>query len=165
MQFVEPSLQPHSYFGISYFFGGAFLVNAIPHFVQGVSGRSFPTPFASPPGKGLSSPMANVLWGTANAVVGYFLVCWVGVFQIRRIPDVLVMGAGGLVMALGQLELAAEAVNRKSIGPVYSDFGRMSRPSRSCSRQCAVHPRTRAVANIGEKSSLGILRPCRSKAV
>ena len=35
------------YFFVAYFFGGAFLVNAIPHFVIGVSGRSFPTPFAS----------------------------------------------------------------------------------------------------------------------
>lgn len=85
---------------IAYFFGGAFLVNAVPHFVNGVSGRSFPTPFASPPGKGLSSPMMNVLWGTLNAVVGYFLVTHVGEFQIRGISDALVAGAGGLLMAV-----------------------------------------------------------------
>jgi hypothetical protein len=88
------------HFYVAYFFGGAFLVNAVPHFVQGVSGRSFPSPFASPPGKGLSSPVVNVLWGTANAVVGYFLVCWVGVFHIRSIPYALVAGVGGLLMAL-----------------------------------------------------------------
>jgi hypothetical protein len=52
MQFVEPSLQPDSYFAISYFFGDAFLVNAVPHFVQGVSGRSFPTPFLLLPARG-----------------------------------------------------------------------------------------------------------------
>ena len=88
------------YFYVAYFFGGAFLVNAVPHFVNGVSGRTFPTPFASPPGKGLSSPLLNVLWGTLNAVVGYFLVSHVGEFHIRRIPNVLVLGAGGLVMAV-----------------------------------------------------------------
>jgi hypothetical protein len=88
------------YFYVAYFFGGAFLVNAIPHFVNGVSGRSFPTPFASPPGKGKSSPTVNVLWGTANAVIGYLLVCRVGEFHIRYIPDVIVLGAGGLLMAL-----------------------------------------------------------------
>ena len=55
---------------VAYFFGGAFLVNAVPHFVNGVSGHSFPSPFASPPGKGLSSPMVNVLWGTLNVGVG-----------------------------------------------------------------------------------------------
>lgn len=85
---------------IAYFFGGAFLVNAIPHFVNGVSGRSFPSPFASPPGKGQSSPMVNVLWGTLNLVIGYLLVCRVGEFHIRYMPDVFVWGAGGLLMAL-----------------------------------------------------------------
>lgn len=90
----------HWYFYVAYFFGGAFLVNALPHFVNGVSGRSFPTPFASPPGNGQSSPMVNVLWGTANTVAGYFLVCHVGEFHIRRIPDAVVLGAGGLVMAI-----------------------------------------------------------------
>ena len=54
-------------------FAGLFLTNAIPHFVQGMSGNSLPTPFASPPGKGLSSPTVNVLWGLANLVVGYVL--------------------------------------------------------------------------------------------
>lgn len=88
------------YFYVAYFFGGAFLVNAVPHFVNGVSGRSFPTPFASPPGKGQSSPMVNVLWGTLNLVIGYLLVCHVGEFQIRHIPDVLILGAGGLLMAV-----------------------------------------------------------------
>jgi hypothetical protein len=38
------------YHYIAYFFGGAFLVNSVPHFTNGVSGRSFPSPFASPCG-------------------------------------------------------------------------------------------------------------------
>lgn len=85
---------------VAYFFGGAFLVNAVPHFVSGVCGRAFPSPFASPPGKGLSSPMVNVLWGTLNFVIGYLLVCRVGEFHIRYTLDVFVLGAGGLLMAL-----------------------------------------------------------------
>ncbi|MHB8527262.1 MAG: hypothetical protein ACYDD2_14035 [Candidatus Acidiferrales bacterium] len=88
------------YLYVAEFFGGAFLVNAIPHFVSGVCGRSFPSPFASPPGKGMSSPTVNVLWGTLNAVVGYILLYPVGVFHSRSIPDVVATGAGGLVMAL-----------------------------------------------------------------
>jgi len=40
---------------VAYFFGGAFLVNAIPHFVSGVLGRAFPSPFASPPRESESS--------------------------------------------------------------------------------------------------------------
>lgn len=51
---------------VAYFFGGAFFVNAIPHFTNGVSGRRFPTPFASPPVKGLSSPTVNALWGSCR---------------------------------------------------------------------------------------------------
>lgn len=85
---------------LAYFFSGAFWVNAIPHFVNGVSGRPFPSPFASPPGKGLSSPMVNVLWGSLNAVVGYLLVCRVGNFQIRRVPDVVAFGIGVLWMGI-----------------------------------------------------------------
>jgi len=85
---------------VVYFFAGAFLVNAVPHFVNGVSGRRFPSPFASPPGKGQSSPTVNVLWGTLNLAIGYLLVCRVGVFHIRDTSSVLVLGAGGLLMAV-----------------------------------------------------------------
>jgi hypothetical protein len=37
---------------LSYFFGGVFLTNAVPHFVSGVMGRPFQSPFAKPPGQG-----------------------------------------------------------------------------------------------------------------
>jgi hypothetical protein len=50
-----------------------FLANVVPHFVHGISGNRFPTPFAHPPGKGLSSPTVNVLWALVNLVVGYTL--------------------------------------------------------------------------------------------
>ncbi len=85
---------------VSCFLAGAFLVNAVPHFVNGVSGRPFPTPFASPPGRGLSSPLVNVLWGTLNFVVGYLLVFCVGGFQVRNLVHVLAVGVGGLLMAM-----------------------------------------------------------------
>ena len=55
------------------FFAGAFLTNAVPHFVQGVSGNRFPTPFAKPHGKGLSSPLLNVLWALFNLCAGIVL--------------------------------------------------------------------------------------------
>lgn len=85
---------------VAYFFGGAFLVNSIPHLVNGLSGRRFPSPFTSLPGKGESSPMVNVLWGTFNLVVGYLLVCQVGEFHIRNLRDSLVLGVGSLLMAI-----------------------------------------------------------------
>jgi hypothetical protein len=52
------------YHYVACFFAGVFLTNAIPHFVHGVSGDNFPTPFAKPPGKGLSSPRINVVWAS-----------------------------------------------------------------------------------------------------
>ncbi len=58
---------------IACFFAGMFIANTVPHFIHGISGDSFPTPFANPPGKGLSSPTVNVLWGLLNLVIGYFL--------------------------------------------------------------------------------------------
>jgi len=58
---------------LSGFFAGIFLGNFVPHFVKGVAGDPFPTPFANPPGKGLSSPLVNVLWALFNMVVGYLL--------------------------------------------------------------------------------------------
>jgi hypothetical protein len=61
------------YHYIACFFAGMILANAVPHFVQGISGDRFPTPFASPPGKGLSSPTVNVVWGLFNVVIGTIL--------------------------------------------------------------------------------------------
>ncbi|HKM83118.1 MAG TPA: hypothetical protein VJY15_19435 [Candidatus Acidoferrum sp.] len=88
------------YHYVSYFFGGAFLANALPHFGNGISGHAFQSPFASPPGVGLSSSMINVLWGFFNLAVGYLLVCRVGSFSLRKTPHVLVLGAGILIMSL-----------------------------------------------------------------
>lgn len=88
------------YHYVSYFFGGAFLANALPHLVNGISGNPFQSPFASPPGQGLSSPTVNVLWGLFNLTVGYVLVCRVGRFDLRNTRHVLVLGAGVLLMAI-----------------------------------------------------------------
>ena len=85
---------------LSYFFGGAFLANAIPHLVSGAMGRPFQSPFAKPPGRGLSSSTGNVLWGFFNIVVGYVLVCRVGEFGLRNTGDVLACGVGALLIAL-----------------------------------------------------------------
>jgi hypothetical protein len=88
------------YHGISYFFGGAFLVNAIPHFVTGVTGYAFQSPFATPPGEGLSPAWVNVLWGAANFVFAYLLLTRVGDFKFRSWRHILSTAAGGLAMAL-----------------------------------------------------------------
>jgi hypothetical protein len=88
------------YHAAAHFFGGMFLTNAVPHLVMGLCGRPMQSPFASPPGQGLSSALVNVLWGMFNLVVGYLLVVRVGVFELRKTKHVLPLGAGVLVMAL-----------------------------------------------------------------
>ena len=62
------------YHYLAAFFSGAFLANCVPHFIHGISGDAFPTPFADPPGKGLSSPLTNVLWALFNLLTGYLLL-------------------------------------------------------------------------------------------
>jgi hypothetical protein len=62
------------YHYIACFFAGAFLANVVPHFFHGISGDRFPTPFAKPPGRGLSSPTVNVAWSWINLVAGYVLL-------------------------------------------------------------------------------------------
>jgi len=85
---------------LSYLFGGAFLANAVPHFVSGMMGRPFQSPFARPPGKGLSSSTVNVLWGFANFVVAWLLIARVGNFDPRAADHVIAVGVGVLLIGV-----------------------------------------------------------------
>ena len=68
------------------FISGIFLANAVPHFIHGISGNKFPTPFAKPRGKGLSSPFLNILWAFLNFVIGgIFLFFYIGEITILTI--------------------------------------------------------------------------------
>ena len=90
----------HWYDFLAYFFGGAFFANALPHLMNGTSGRSFQSPFAKPPGKGLSSPTVNVLWGFFNLAIAYWLVVHIGTFSIHNVWHVAAVGVGILLMSL-----------------------------------------------------------------
>lgn len=82
---------------VGYLFAGAFIANGLPHFLQGICGNKFQTPFARPSGVGESSAVVNVLWGWLNFVIGGALISYVFPFP----------GPGGLaVAALGALALA-----------------------------------------------------------
>ena len=85
---------------VAYFFGGLCCANSIPHLVSGMTGRAFQSPFAKPPGKGLSSSTMNVLWGGFNLAVGYALILHVGSFDLRDLAQAGVAGAGALMVSV-----------------------------------------------------------------
>jgi hypothetical protein len=85
---------------VSYFFGGVFAANAVPHYVSGVTGRAFQSPFAKPSGKGLSSATVNVLWGSFNAAIAYLLVVQVGAFDLRATSHILAFAVGALLISV-----------------------------------------------------------------
>jgi hypothetical protein len=72
---------------VACFFAGVCGANFVPHFVHGISGDRFPTPFARPRGTGLSSPTLNVVWALVNLVVAYVL---------SRVGKLAVGGEAGL---------------------------------------------------------------------
>jgi len=85
---------------LAYLFAGAFLANGVPHFVEGITGRRFPSPFASPPGVGESRPVVNVMWGLSNFAIGYALVSGVGDFALGLTRSALMVFLGALVAAV-----------------------------------------------------------------
>jgi hypothetical protein len=87
------------------FFGGMLLTNAAPHLISGVMGRPFQSPFARPPGVGLSSSTVNVLWGFLNLAAGYALVWQAGRFDARSVKDAAVLGLAILLTALATARL------------------------------------------------------------
>lgn len=78
----------------AYFFGGVFTANFVPHFISGILGRTFPTPFASPPFRGQSSSRVNVLYGLGNLTVAYGLLSQVGDFAPRSPLHAGIFGLG-----------------------------------------------------------------------
>jgi hypothetical protein len=86
---------------VAVFFAGAFGANGVPHFVQGICGNRFQTPFASPRGVGESSAIVNVIWGWVNFVIAGVLLHYFAPTVIRTpILFGLVGALGALLMAL-----------------------------------------------------------------
>ncbi len=84
----------------AHFLAGAFLANGVPHFVNGLSGRTFPSPFASPPGRGESSPLVNTLWGLANFVLGFLLLKGIGDYRLAFTLDTFSVSLGILAISI-----------------------------------------------------------------
>lgn len=87
---------PHA---VAWFFAGWFLTNALPHGVAAVQGRAFQTPFASPPGVGLSSSRLNVVWAAINVATGWALLTRVGAFSFADAGAASVFFAGAVCFA------------------------------------------------------------------
>lgn len=79
---------------IAHFLGAAFIANALPHLTAGIAGRPLPSPFASPPFRGMSSARVNVAWALANLALAYLLLIRIGPLDLHRWPDAAVAFAG-----------------------------------------------------------------------
>jgi hypothetical protein len=88
------------YFYVLEVLGGMFLANGVPHFVQGISGNPFPSPFAKPPGQGDSSPLVNVVWGFGNLVAGVLLLHFFWPQGDAAVFGWVAVGAGALFLAV-----------------------------------------------------------------
>ena len=78
---------------------GALLVNGIPHFVQGVSGKQFPTPFSGGSGT-LDGAVRNVAWGGLNFLIAGLLL-WACAASVALPLFWIVVAIAGFAMALG----------------------------------------------------------------
>jgi dolichol kinase len=80
-------------------FAAALLVNGMPHFVNGISGRRFPTPFSGGAGT-LDGAARNVLWGAGNLIVGGFLLWLIrdGLGNPVLIVEMLVVGVAAATL-------------------------------------------------------------------
>jgi hypothetical protein len=85
---------------LAYFFAGFFLANGVPHFVSGITGKRFQSPFALPLGVGESSPLVNVIWGLVNFFAGYALIFGVNEFCLGFTREVLMVAIGAVVAAV-----------------------------------------------------------------
>ena len=89
-------------------FAALLLVNGVPHFSNGLSGRKFPSPFSGGPGTE-DSAVNNVLWGAGNLIAGSILLWLIrdGLTNVVLIVEMLVIGvayAALLGMAFGNPE-------------------------------------------------------------
>lgn len=93
------------------FIAGGIFVNFLPHFINGISGTPFPSPFSDPPGVGVSSPVMNILWATINFLLAYAFVHF-GKLNQRHHTITIAYFMGGVAMAFylasyfGKLDLS-----------------------------------------------------------
>jgi hypothetical protein len=75
------------YSSLWYLFIGFLLGNGMPHFIFGVAGKTFRTPFGRH-----SSPKRNVYWGLFNFIVASIIALWRIDIPIQTWELVLLIG-------------------------------------------------------------------------
>jgi hypothetical protein len=76
------------------FIAGFIGANGVPHFVKGITGQKFQTPFGRP-----SSAVINVIWGWANFVVAALLL-YFGKVHPHLLRSFTLVSIGALAQAL-----------------------------------------------------------------
>lgn len=71
----------------------ALQINGLPHFLHGVSGKRFPSPFSGGAGT-LDSPVRNVFWGAGNLILGGVLLWLIrdGLGNALLVAELVVLG-------------------------------------------------------------------------
>ena len=83
--------------------------NGTTTFVRGVTGSEFPTPFAKPPGRGMSPAPVNVIWSLVNLALG-FLLLRAGLFSTDNYPALIVAFVGFAFMGTMMSRVFAQRV-------------------------------------------------------
>ena len=80
---------------LEFFVAGLFAADGVPHFVKGITGERFPTPFGKP-----SSAIVNVLWGSINFAIawGLWRYAWYNIGHSYRY--MATFGVGVVLMAI-----------------------------------------------------------------
>lgn len=74
---------------------GIFAANGVPHFVKGITGEKFRTPFGVS-----SSAMINVVWGSVNFAVSAIILHYLAIDNHHVIRESVLFAAGAFVIAL-----------------------------------------------------------------
>jgi len=76
------------------FIAGLLGANGVPHFVKGIVGEKYQTPFGNP-----STAVVNVVWGWANFVVGVLFLYFAHT-HAHRLRALIMVALGSLLMSL-----------------------------------------------------------------
>jgi hypothetical protein len=145
------------------FISGLFLANGVPHFVQGISGHWFQSPFASPPGVGESSPLVNVLWGSLNLAVGFALLWAFAPKGSEVVGEWIIVGLGVLLAAFRQRALERRVSD--CVGAAFPSFaGEGGRRPDGCGPMLMCGAYRTSMASIFQRIRNGFPHPIRPSA-